>query len=216
MSQQNLSSRQGLELNMISNKAIINAIKKCNPSREKFQEIIESPAKIFNFYEELFTSTSIRRFKKIVYPVNLKKKLIIKAMPSGYTNIFRSRNVFRNSIDPDFKNLDLDVIQKASSETEVKVYELIEDASFLEMFDSIGRELDKLCFTQKQIIYFCKNCFFSKYGKEVFFLFKENKNYYIANVRLTFNGLCVEVLDLYHNYRWDSDESPYLLIPVSN
>ena len=58
MSQKNVGCRQGLELSMIADKAIINALKKCNPSPEEIQKIIEKPGKIYQKVE--------RHFKKSV------------------------------------------------------------------------------------------------------------------------------------------------------
>lgn len=104
---------------------------------------------------------------------------------SGQRTIAQATDIFTWGIDSDFKNWGLDVRGEAKPETPVLVYEMVEDGDFETIFDSLGRRED-LCLTQEQIIAFAEDHkdWLRKEGYATFFLFKENRKFFVAIVNL--------------------------------
>ncbi len=108
-------------------------------------------------------------------------------------------------IDSDFKGYGADAPGPATKDTPVFVYELTEDATFAQMFASLGTDLNKACLTQAQI-----KCFVRKHrnwlrtdGYGTFFLFKSKDQFFVADVDVHSDGtLGVGVYRLEYDYVW--------------
>ena len=113
------------------------------------------------------------------------KKIVIRAT-SGSKTIAQAKDIFTWGIDSDFVNWGLDVLGEAKPETPVEVHEMVEDGDFETIYDSLGRNLDDLCFEQEQIVIFVQDHkgWLRKDGCATFFLFKKNNEFFVASVNL--------------------------------
>jgi len=119
-------------------------------------------------------------------------------------------------IDDDFKEWGTDKSSIATKEQAVVVHELVKNATFAQMFDSLGTDLDKLCLTQAQIINFCKKYpeWLRKIEKATFFLFKVEDQFFIAHVRVfSDNSLYVFVYRFGNVLVWRAGQSLGLVVP---
>ncbi|MFH1170448.1 MAG: hypothetical protein V1704_02725 [Candidatus Vogelbacteria bacterium] len=113
----------------------------------------------------------------------LKSGLAIPAT-NGARLLSEANDVFPGWIDPDLTNYGCNVGGGPKPETLVDVHELIKDCTFCQMFEGQDVDLDKLCLTQDQIIWFVTNYrehLHSK-GYATFFLFKVAEQFFVAVV----------------------------------
>lgn len=119
-------------------------------------------------------------------------------------------------IDSDFRNWKADEKGPATEKTPVVVYEMVKDATFMQMFGSLSSDPRKLCLTQAQI----KN-FVQKYrdwlrvdGWATFFLFESHNNFFVAHVHVNSDGsLSVYVYRFGHSYVWRAGNRHQLVVP---
>lgn len=148
------------------------------------------------------------------------EKIVLPAL-SGNRTIYNSREVFPSYVDEDFKNWDLNKKSKSTPETEVKIYEMVKDATFKDIFTSLSDDLDSLCLTQDQIIDFCV-----KYperlrqdGHGTFFLFKKRRlfrrdKFFVVDVLVVSDGLRVHVFHLFGGANvWDAGCRRRVVVP---
>lgn len=157
------------------------------------------------------------------------EKLTIEAL-DGKLRIADAKNVFKSYIDPDFKSSELDQYGPATPKMSVTVREIIENATFMQMFTSIGRKLSKLVMTQAQIINFCEkhgdhlcqegsSTFFLTETKLNFsqklyrFLFDRKFGYYVTHVYVSSDGLDVNVNRLEDDCVWRDGPRRRLVSP---
>ena len=133
----------------------------------------------------------------------------------GSRYISKEKGVFRVFIDSCFKSWGLDKCGKATEKTEVSVYEMVKDAKFAPMFSSLNLDLDKLCFSQDQIIEFCEeHCSRLRTdGYATFFLFKQDDQFFVARVDVNSDGLSVDVSRLENDNVWFSSCAHRLVVP---
>lgn len=133
----------------------------------------------------------------------------------GTQTLAQAKGTFHSGIDSNFKTWKLDNPGNATGETAVQVHELAQDATFAKMFGSLGSDLNKLCLTQHQICVFCEE--YSKWlrtdGYATFFLFKENEKFFVANVRVRSDGLCVNVHHFTLGLVWGAERQLRLVYP---
>jgi len=130
----------------------------------------------------------------------------------GNRTIFESKEVFESWIDPDFKNWNLNKPSQKTSETEAQVYEMVQNANFKQMFGSLNDDLDNICWTQHQIVGFCKN-HQDRLHSLTFFLFKENGAYFVACVCVLSDGLDVHVNRFECGGVWGAEDAPRVVVP---
>jgi hypothetical protein len=123
-------------------------------------------------------------------------------------------------IDPDFKIYG--AIEKSSPtpQTKTGVYELQKNSTFFTFFNSVGVELDKLCFTQHQIKKFIQShrSWLRTGGYATFFLFKSKvgseDKFFVATVGFDDNGrLVVFVNRLECDYEWNAGNRRRVVLP---
>jgi len=131
----------------------------------------------------------ISKKNEILTLVSDGEKLVIEALPAGNTTINRAKETFFHVSS--FEYIGLDKEQIASEETEVNVYQSTQMfTTFSEMYNSLGVDLNKLCFTQSQIINFCqKNSQYLCQGGPTFFLIKNNDKFLVVRIHSFANGL---------------------------
>lgn len=122
-------------------------------------------------------------------------EIITIASCDGTQTLVQAKETFPSYIDFDFNNWKLDKAGMTTEETAVQVYELAKDATFAQMFGSLGIDLNKLCLTQHQIKAFCEQHFswLRTDGYATFFLFKVEEYFFVARVYVCSDGLAVRV-----------------------
>ncbi|MFH1608977.1 MAG: hypothetical protein ABH951_03120 [Patescibacteria group bacterium] len=131
----------------------------------------------------------------------------------GKKTIYDSKDVFAWK-DDDFKNWKVNTTGPATAEISADIYEMAKDATFAEMFSSLG-DLHKLCLTQSQILNFIakhKNWLRTE-GYGTFFLFKANGNFFVASVNVNSDGLSVHVIRLEDDIVWNAEGRHRIVIP---
>ncbi len=201
-SSQNPSFGQGLELAIIIEKAISNAVKKTNADSDKIQKVIGKPGVIFNFFESLLAD-SVEVKPSILRLISGGEKIMIEAL-DGKAYISDAKKTFKSYIDGDFKNWGLNQSGPATAETLLDVSEMTSDGTFVQIFTGITPDLEKLVMTQAQIIRFCEKhpTWLRQEGYATFFLTKVNGEYFVVHVRVYSDGLDVYVRRLGHDYVW--------------
>jgi len=111
----------------------------------------------------------------------ISRKNQIKIGPTnGACAIVGASDVFTGGID----SFRLNVKTRSTKKTPVRVFEFVKDGIFTEIFSGFGKNLNRLCFTQDQIIRFVKD--HAKWlradGFGTFFLFKEKGKFFVARV----------------------------------
>ncbi|MFA5095514.1 MAG: hypothetical protein WC447_02565 [Candidatus Paceibacterota bacterium] len=159
-------------------KMIMDGVRDPEKVAEILQGVVDEVADVKTYLRRLFETETI----------------IIDAC-DGSEILATANEIFKSGIDSDFKNWNTDKSGKATKETAVAVHEMVKDATFAQIFGSLGTDLDKLCLTQHQIKMFCK-----KYsnrlrpdGYATFFLFKVEDQFFVACVIVNSDGLHVFV-----------------------
>lgn len=134
---------------------------------------------------------------------------------SGTETLAEAADVFTSWIDSDFKNWNTNKPGITTKEQAVDVHELIQDATFAQMFGSLGTDLDKLCLTQAQIKNFCKKHpnWLRTDGYATFFLFKVEDQFFVARVDVQSAGLRVSVHRFEYDRVWDAEDSRRMVVP---
>ncbi len=206
-SHQTPSFGQGLELSAIVDKAIATAIKKNRTDARRVQTIIGQPGRIYEIFDKLFSDDSTLS-NKILNIIPTVERLYIEAQ-SGTVGENRAREIldFKYS---DFEEYDFDKPSHPTDETNVLIYEVAyQQKCFFDVFNSFYCHLDRLCFTQAQIVRYCQ-----KYptklttGKQTFFLSKKNGEYFVAGVCVSNfhkpGGLSISTINLEEDRKLDT------------
>ena len=111
------------------------------------------------------------------------ENLVIPAT-DGKALISEAKDVFKVWIDPDFLRLDANEPSNPTPEAVPRVYEMERDTTFEQMFDSVCKDKDKICWTQSQIIGFVQKYpnWLHPEGWATFFPFKSKRNFFVASV----------------------------------
>jgi hypothetical protein len=157
------------------------------------QKIITNPKSAGLEFQNFLNSFEDSKNTSTEYLRKLVGNLILNES-DGQNTIADSKNVFY-SIDSDFKNYGANEKGVATPKTRVEVHELIKNGTFRQIFGSLNSDLDKLCFTQDQILNFIKNhkSWLRTDGYGTFFLFKSNGKFFVAYVFVHSDGLVFHV-----------------------
>lgn len=133
----------------------------------------------------------------------------------GSQTIANAKDTFTSGIDGDFKNWGLNKAGNSTEKTPVQVHEMVKDATFAQMFGSLGTDLDKLCLTQHQIKIFCEvhKEWLRKDGYATFFLFKVNEQFFVACVFVDSGGLVVYVDRFGSDFVWGAECTHRVVVP---
>ena len=133
----------------------------------------------------------------------------------GSQTIANAKETFKSGIDVDFKNWGLNKAGNSTEKTPVQVHEMVKDATFAQMFGSLGTDLDKLCLTQSQIKAFCKKHanWLRTDGYATFFLFKVEDHFFVARVRVFSDGLHMHVDRFEYGLVFRARRSHRLVVP---
>lgn len=155
------------------------------------------------------------------FPFNSILRLISKgesiAIPAcdGSETLAKANDVFKSGIDLDFKNWGLNEPGKPTAEIAVQVHEMVENATFAQMFGFLGADLDKLCMTQHQIKTFCEKHlkWLRSDGNATFFLFKEGDRFFVAYVSVRPGGLYVYASRFGSDRVWRAGRRHRVVVP---
>ncbi len=167
----------------------------------------------FLFFLSLFSFLSCSKSQdEVLTLVPEGEKIIIEALPAGYSTISQAKDVFPYAgTDIEYRNINNE--QKAKKETIVNIYESKKGiVSFSQVFNPLNEDLNKLCLTQGQVVNFCrKKSQHLCQGGPTFFLIKENDEFLIIKVHSFANGLIVAA-NLFDDNDGLSDISNYRLV----
>lgn len=133
----------------------------------------------------------------------------------GVEIIADTRGVF-SYVDSDLRNWKADEPGQATGKTPVRVYEMVRDATFQQMFASLSSDAQKLCLTQSQIIGFVKKHrqWLRTDGYATFFLFKSYNQHFVASVHFRSDvGLSVSVVRFEHPCVWNGKDRYRVVVP---
>ncbi len=165
---------------------------------EVLQSVVDEVAEVKTYLRRIFETETI----------------IIDAC-DGLETLANAKETFKSGIDSDFKSWSTNKSGIATAETAVQVHEMVKDATFAQMFGSLGASLDKLCLTQHQIKMFCKKHpkWLQADGYSTFFLFKVDNQFFVALVHVDSDGLSVYVDRLEIDYVWDTSYAHRVVVP---
>ncbi len=150
----------------------------------------------------------------ILKPLYVGEEIVVSET-DGSETMANASQVFTGYLDPDFKNWGTDQPYCATNAQSVTVYEMCENATFADMFGSLGADLNQLCMTQSQIIKFCvdnRNKLRTQ-GYATFFLFKANGEYFVAYVLVDSGWLEAYVHRFDYSRVWIADDRHRVVVP---
>ncbi len=144
----------------------------------------------------------------------IQSDLVIPAT-DGTENLSDSE-VFSGWIDPDLANWGCNVVSENRPETKAALYELTKNATFRQMFEGQGVDLDQLCLTPHQIKQFVltHRDHLHPQGCATFFLFKVGDNFFVARVRWFVGRRLGVGVNLFSNaYVWGAGRRLRVVLP---
>jgi hypothetical protein len=191
---------------------IFNACKKIKHKSGKIKKRVTNNELVVKFANSFTREKKAKKYP-LLKLISESNDIFIEAL-YGQKIIIDYKNIFQ-SIDQDFNNWNLNKPGEKTDKVFVDVYEMIEDATFLEMFNSLNRTFDDLILSQEQIIYFCLNYFYllnqEKYN--TFFLIKEGTEYFVVSIFLFPEGLHARINKVDDVVVWDGDFHCRLVVP---
>ncbi len=157
----------------------------------------------------------MRDNQKFLQPLFNTITLSLKAL-EGPVNL-HTADIFKQGVDPYYFHWSLDVKQNDSEETKIKVYELIADARFRNIFNYLDKDLKNLCLTQRQIVEYYKvyNTFLRS-CRSTFFLFEESEEFYVANISvLDIEESNIEIYEFNEWKTWRKNFQHRVVVKVS-
>jgi len=134
----------------------------------------------------------------------------------GKGTIAEDNEVFSGGVDAEFQDFPkTDVASQPTPETPVRVFSIFNRGRFKQIFGAFGGSLDRLCFTQSQIIQFVKDHpeYFRSEGHETFFLFKEVNTFFVVGVYRSCDTLGANLYSLSSNLTWGFEYGHQVIVP---
>lgn len=153
--------------------------------------------------------------KNAVLKLLSKGESIIIDACDGTETLVMAKETFKSGIDSDFKRWDTNKAGVSTEKTPVQVHEMVKDATLAQMFGSLGTDLDKLCLTQHQIKTFCEvhKEWLRKDEYATFFLFKVDKQFFVAGVSVRSVGLYVGMNRFKYDFVCSAEYSRRVVVP---
>lgn len=132
--------------------------------------------------------------------------LVIEAL-DGQACLADLKKVFKSGVDPDFKNWNLQLSSVPTPVAQVEVGEMLQDATFEQVFRNISDNLDNLSLTFCQIKRFCEKYpdWLRQNRHQTLFLLHNNKGYFVVMVTVFDDGLYGSVFDLKNGNVWKGE-----------
>jgi len=195
-------------------------------SSEQFQKVMSSGllADLLDANVDDVDRDSFRRNIGLK-PLNPKPEPILKMISGGHNLVLgacdgtkviaKAKKTFLSGIDSDFEKWRADEPGQATPATVLDVYEMAEDATFSQMFGFLNVDVNKLCFTQHQIIGFAEKYpdWLRTGGYATFFLFKSHGHFFVASVGVYSVGLHVYVSKFGRSDTWIAGRRHRVVVP---
>jgi len=158
----------------------------------------------------------IEKSNSILEKTFLEKTIRLRAT-NGSKNLVNSKNIFKFFyLDASCENKNFDNRQAPTKKIKINIYKGARVADFATMFNSLTSNKRSVCFTQHQIINFCRRN--KKYLSNwpTFFLFEEGEQFFIARVTTDswWRGLCIIIYNFNFNCCFGSEESYRVAVPA--
>ncbi len=167
------------------------AVATCMPSLQGdvMQGWIDNPNALKKTLAGAFCPPQIKKSNAYLLGFYFGEDIILDPT-DGTKTIAQAKNVFAYEISTDFVNWSLDTPARPTERVEVVIHELVADGTFAGIYESLGRPLAELCFTQAQIICFCMKHKNKLRGdrRGTFFLFERDGEFFVARVGMNFDG----------------------------
>jgi len=147
--------------------------------------------------------------------LTIDNKPVIKAT-DGKRYLANAKETFKYiSATYQSKKLDLQGFIPPTPDISTNVYELVDDATYAQIFGSLSNDLDKLCLTQDQIEEFCLTHPDQLRAEPypTLFLFKANADFFVAIVVVHSYGLVIIIDKFGINERKNSDYRQRVVVP---
>lgn len=195
--------------------SLVELIKKLGGTMENLYRLATPEGKeTLEAVAQIIVDGANRAKNKFFRLISEEKNLILDAT-DGSEVLANATGVF-DYVDPDFKNWNIDKPRASTPETPVEMYEMIQGGTFAQLFGSLSNDVGRLCLTQDQIKNFVKKyrqCL-QKDGYGTFFLFKSQKNFFVAGVIFGFGKrLEVRVSRFEYDYVWYAVPHHCLVVP---
>ena len=125
----------------------------------------------------------------------LSKEEVFIDYCDGTKTISDSKEIFDLCIDPHFNQEEMNQKSHPTKKTKINVSEVVKNATLIQIFGSLDKnhDIDKLCLTQHQISFFCRDHKYLLRGDTygTLFLNKKGVHYYVFHVILLAGGLSI-------------------------
>lgn len=150
-------------------------------------------------------SGSKKSVERIGYLRLVSDEVIMIEQTDGLATICKAEDVFTGLIDENFKEYGTDVGSGPTKEMRAQIFEMIRSGTLAQIFGSLGKNLDRLCLRQSQIISFVqKHEKWFRAGRYTisFLLGVENRGYFVARVSMLTGEFYVNIRRLSDRYVW--------------
>lgn len=135
---------------------------------------------------------------------------------SGRETMADAQSIFTAHLDSDFENCKIGGPSDKRPATPVRVFELVRNATWKNMFSSLSEDLGELALTGHQIREFCEKhkIWLHQGGHWTFFLLKEEDQFFVVRVRVYNSGghLCANVDALENIGIWQAAGNCYRVV----
>jgi hypothetical protein len=208
------SFKQMVAFTNIFNEAVNNTTEEKKVTSDEFQKVISKPNKVFELVDQLFVDVLANK-EIILNQIYTTKIFTLETIVGGQVSIAKVKDTF-DHVDLCFKDWSIND-ERDTEAVEVNIFKLIKDATNMEMFSFLNKNLDNLCLTPAQIICFCK-----KYKTHLiqdgptFFLLKEGKynSYFVGSVRKHNDSISIKIDSLKNDGIYFSHKPRNLVVPA--
>ncbi len=151
----------------------------------------------------------------ILFPLYMGQEIVV-GPTTGEETLAKAKDVFTGWLDSDFERWGTNKPGRKMEARAVAVHEMREkNATFAEMFGSLGGNLDALCMEQGEIVDFCRKHRdkLRQDGYATFFLFKVERQYFVAFVFVVRRKLEAFVYLFDFSDVWRADDRPRVVVP---
>lgn len=135
----------------------------------------------------------------------------------GTETLENAAKAFEDGLCGDLKKHHINSPSKPTRKTNIRIHELVREATFAQMFSSFDTDLEELCLTLSQIKSFCEihPDWLDERGW-TFFLFKNEDLFFVALIRTYPTGLNLSIRQLDDSATWSDEYHHRIVTPQLN